>query len=34
VAQELAAFISRLERVTEPTGDGEIRASRADTLFE
>jgi hypothetical protein len=34
VAQELAALISRLEGVTEPTGDGEIRASRADTLFE
>ena len=34
VARELAALSSRLERVTEPTGDGEIRASRADTLFE
>jgi hypothetical protein len=34
VARELTALISRLERVTEPTGDGEIRASRADTLFK
>jgi hypothetical protein len=34
VARELGALISRLERVTEPTGDGEIRASRADSLFE
>jgi hypothetical protein len=34
VARELAALISRLERVTALTGDGEIRASRAGTLFE
>jgi len=34
VARELAALISRMERVTEPTGDGEIRATRNDTLFE
>jgi hypothetical protein len=34
VARELAALISRLERVTEPTGEGEIRASRTGTLFE
>jgi len=34
VAQELAVLISRLERISEPTGDGKTGAPRADALFE